>query len=86
MVLLTFALSVTGTYCLHFLAGKTEGAECIGCWTPFVNQHMCADDLSTAIMWAVPHNKLVTVFIKKEQSQVVASQRQHVIMVELLCM
>ena len=37
MVLLRFALSVTGTYRLRFFAEKTEGAERTGCWTPFVN-------------------------------------------------
>ena len=35
MCLLSFALIVTGTYRLRFLAGKTEGAERTGCWTPF---------------------------------------------------
>ena len=31
---------------------------------------MCADDTSTAITWAVPRNKLLKDFIKKEQKQV----------------
>ena len=46
MGLLSFDLSVTGTYIVHlrFLVGKTEGAECTGCWTPLVNT--CADETS----------------------------------------
>ena len=65
MVLLTFALSVTGTYLLRFLAGKTEGAEYTGCWMPFVSQHMCTDDIPTTITWVVPRNKLLTDFYRK---------------------
>ena len=38
--LISFALNVTGTYRLRFLAEKTEGAERTGCWTPFVGAHM----------------------------------------------
>ena len=68
MCLLSFTLSVTGTYCLRFLAEKTVGAEHTGCWTPFVNT--CADDVSTTITWAASCNKLLKIIIKKEQKLV----------------
>ena len=65
MVLLSFDLSVTGTYRLRFLVGKTKGAECTG-----ICQHMCTDDASTAIMWVALRNKLLKDFYQKEQKQV----------------
>ena len=51
MVHLSFFLSITATSLLRFFAGKTEGAECTSCWTPFVDARakvMKADDASTA--------------------------------------
>ena len=57
-VFFRFALSVTGTYRLRFLEGKTEGAERTGCWTPLVNAHVRCDDSSTAITWAAPRNNI----------------------------
>ena len=66
MGLLDFALSVTAISFLQFFAGKTEGAERTGCWTPLINAHTCADDASTAITWAAPHNQL---FLKENKTE-----------------
>ena len=64
MVHLSFILSITTTSLLRLFAGKTEGAEHTGVGRhSSVHTRTCADDASTAITWAVPHNK-------KEQKQV----------------
>ena len=63
-VLLSFALCVTGTYRLRFLAGRTEGAERTGCWTPSVNAHV-RGWWSTASAWAALCNKLLKDFYQK---------------------
>ena len=57
---LSFVLSITATN----FAGKMEGAECtVGCHS---SMHMCVDDASTAIMWAVLHKKII---IKKSRNK-----------------
>ena len=69
MVNLSFALNVTGAYRLRCLAGKTEGAERTGRWTPFINAHMCADDASTATTW-MGGTALQKIVERLEQKQV----------------
>ena len=69
MFFFSFALSVTGTYRLRFLAGKTEGAEFL-----LVGRHSsmhitCADDSSTAITWAAPRNKMSETSLHKKISK-----------------
>ena len=46
MVHLSFALSITETYCLRFFVGNTERTECTG------SVHTCEDDTLTASAWA----------------------------------
>ena len=49
MCLLSFILSITATSLLWFFAGKTEGAECTSCWSPFFGAH-------ARIRWCINRN------------------------------
>ena len=61
---LSFALSLTGTYRLRFLAGKDEGGRVY--WLlDAICQCTCTDDASTAITWAALRNKLLKYFYQK---------------------
>ena len=62
MVNFSYTLSITGTYRLRFLVGKTEGAA-VGRHSS--TMHTCADDASTTSVWAAPRNKIVKRFLSK---------------------
>ena len=70
MCLLRFALGVTGTYRLHLLQGRLRGQSVLAVGR-HLSMHTCTDDASTAITWAVLHNKLLLkdFYQKKEQSK-----------------
>ena len=71
---LSFVLSVTGTYLLHFSAGETERAECTSCWTPFVGAHAgMVHQLKVREWHRITNNETS---LKKEQKQVIAFARK----------
>ena len=71
-------MSITETYhSCAFSAGKTEGQSVLA-----VESHSsvqtCEDDASTAIALVVPCNKLLKIFIEKEQKQVSVKRFQKI--------
>ena len=73
MVHLSFALSISGTYCLRFFARKTEEQSVLAVGSHLL-VHKYKADASTTCAWTAPHNKIgrhiLKIFIKKEQKQV----------------
>ena len=65
MVNLSFALSITGTCRLRFLAGKTERAECTGCWMPFVGAHVCKWHINCKHMDSIWKKLIISILHKK---------------------
>ena len=66
MVHLGFALSVIGTYCLHFFVGKTEGADVLVLGS-HSSVHTCEDNASTACLWAALTKTFFVDFFQKSR-------------------
>ena len=62
MVHLSFALSITGTYCLGFFCEKDCGGQSVLAVGSHLSMHTCKNDTFTACTWAAPQKAPIKIF------------------------